>query len=121
MEDHIVQPEVPVHDASLITRRDMQRRPFDEPLHRRNILGLRGSILSRPTLHLALNIAAGATVIAHAESYRDEREQPNKHSIHLGIDARPGILRQRRESRIPEDPTLHILHYKECGPDDRGI
>ena len=86
MEDHIVQAVVAVHDAGLVLRRDVLRQPFDQLLHRLDLLGLRGAVLLGPAADLALQIVARLAVVAQADRVVVDLVQRGDHAVHLVVD-----------------------------------
>src|SRR5258708_13932594 len=86
IENDIVEPEVAVDDPGLVPRRNMDRQPLDEPVHGRDVFGLRGAILLRPTLYLALDVVSGPAVVAEPDLVRIERIKLAHHPLHFAID-----------------------------------
>ena len=67
MIDQIVDAVVAMHDARLALGRQMAWQPFDQPIHRRQLFGLRGLVLSAPPPDLAGEIIAGSAEIGKTD------------------------------------------------------
>lgn len=51
-----VVPEISMHESDLVSLGEVQREPFDEPLHGWDGVRFRGSVLLGPGLNLPLNV-----------------------------------------------------------------
>jgi hypothetical protein len=115
VEDHVVAAIVAVDDARFgirTGRRDVARKPFDQPVHRLDPPGLDvAEILLRPAADLSLEIVSGLAVVAEARRLRIDLVKPGDGRVHRVEIGRAVIVRDLREIGLPEDPPFDHLHY----------
>jgi hypothetical protein len=119
--DQVVDAVVAVDDARLALGRQMARQPFDEPVHCRLLLGLRGLVLAAPAPDLARQIVPRAAELG--ESHRDviDGMQRGDDGVHR-LKHRPALGGgEPRQARIPEDAAVEKLHDVKGAADDRVV
>ena len=97
------------------------RQERDQPLHLRQIVGLRIAILARPAHHLPLEIIARFAKVAEARSLRVDDVQVGQRIDQLLVHLPARRRVEVRESAIRVRPSLRHLHHVEDGADDLRI
>ena len=93
VKHQIVHAVVAVDDRRRALRRHVRRQPVDQPVHRRDRLGLRGAVLPAPARDLAAHVVAGTAEIAEPDRLVIDRVQGGDdrvHRIRTSRRARPG-------------------------------
>ena len=121
VEHHVVQPVIAVHDTGLVVGRPVLRQPVDEGLHRRDLLGLGGTVLLGPALDLALEVAADLAVAVQPHGHRVDPVQRGDDAVQFVVDRAALGRRHARQRRIPQHAALDTVHHVEGGADDRRV
>lgn len=121
MEDHVVHPEVAMHQRGFLAGRDIGRQPFDQPVHGRNLFGLRCLVLLAPAGDLAGKVIAGLAIGFQPDGLVVDLVQGGDGAVHGIEDAGPFIAAHARQALVPEDAALDAVHDVEGGADDAVV
>mmetsp|Transcript_22694 Transcript_22694/g.37344 ORF Transcript_22694/g.37344 Transcript_22694/m.37344 type:complete len:235 (-) Transcript_22694:2281-2985(-) len=92
-----------------------------QPVHRRNVLGLRGAVLLGPAGHLPLQIVTGGAIIGQANGLDIDLMQGGQHPVHVGDHGRAPRLVHLRHARFVKVSAHHMVHHVEIRTDDAGV
>jgi hypothetical protein len=121
MEDHVVEPEVAMHDGGFIARRNVLRQPREQVVHRRDGFRLRRSILVAPALDLPCEVVARTAVVREADRRIVDRMQERDHTIHLVVQRRALLAPDARQRLVPEDASVDVVHDEERRAEDARV
>ena len=118
VEDQIVEAEVAVDQRRAPLRRQVCGQPVDQPVHRRDRLGLRCSVLLRPARHLAGEVVLRPAEAVEAGGRPVETVDGGDDPAHRGVDRRAFGRREIRQRRVPEAAPVDMVPDVEHGADD---
>jgi hypothetical protein len=113
MEDQVVHAEVPVDDRGLVSRGNVLRQPFDQPVHRLDALGLRAAVLLAPAPDLARKVVPRLAEIGEPHSGEVDAMQGGDDAVHLVVDRAARSRAHAGERLFPQHAALDIVHDVE--------
>lgn len=96
----------------------MAFEPVDQPIHRFDGLGLRGTVLRGPALQLTRAVVLGASVAVQADSQRVHTVDRRRHALQLGVDGPTLSHLKAGQTEGHEDPAFDERHDIK-GPADQ--
>src|SRR5262245_40340602 len=113
MEHQVVEAEIAVADGGLVTRRNMPRQPFGEPVDRGVLARLRVLPLPRPAVDLTNIVVSWSSKLGKSNRLPIDQMQPRKRLVHAEIDRTALLAREFRQRWRPKDAALEALHQIE--------
>lgn len=125
VENHIVNPEITVHDAGrliLFLAWNVARKPLDQSIHACDWFGLGGLVLLRPSFDLSLVVIAREfREFLETNLARIKSVQPGQDLYHLLIDLFLLFWVKTGQVLVHKDSSIYVFHQVEFRANYVGI
>ena len=118
VENQVIVAIIAMNDPAFLQPGIVGGEPFDQPVHRLDLLRFGGAILLGPAANLTGEVVAGLAEISEADRHRIDRVKSGQPGDHRVVDRAAFLRMHVGQTRIPEIAARGVFHHEERRAND---